>query len=247
VEMPTDPASIPSDIHYQPRPDRIVTSQRNSPRDSDVELGLILTNASEIPDPSYNQASGRDAGFTLATNTPVYIKGHYNADGDEDTGSNIEADDPSDPNPPAAIVADAIMPLSSGFGFLSTERTEAAVSGFTEFNAAIIQGLRPTNKDGDGEMSGGNHNFPRFLESWKNDGSKVEFRYRGSMVALFESEIATQGTDTSYYDPPKRNWGFYELFQDGVYPPGTPNVRSFKKLNFRFITKAEYEEALDDI
>ena len=60
-------------------------------------------------------------------------------------------------------------------------------------------------------------------------------------------EIATQGTNTSYYSPPIRNWGFYELFKNGTYPPGTPNVRSFKKINFRFITQNEYQSLLDDL
>ncbi len=245
VQMPTATDSIPGHGDYQPRPDGIVKSARQSPRDPDVELGVILTNASRIPDPDYNKASGRDPGFTLATNTPLYVKGHFNADGKSGTGSNTEADgaDVWNPNPPAALVADAIMPLSTGFGFRATRERSADASGFTEFNAAMIQGLRPTNKNGDGSSSGGNHNFPRFLEYWGG----VEFRYRGSMVALFESEIATQGTDTAYYHPPIRNWGFYELFQNGVYPPGTPNVRSFKKMNFRFITKAEYDEALEDL
>lgn len=245
VEFPTDPDSNPNHADYDPRPDRVVKALRESPRDNDAEMGLILTNAAAVPDPSYNDASGRDRGFTLATNAPMYVKGHYNADGDDDTGSNTAADDSSiwNPNPPAALVADAVMPLSPGFGFLGTDRRSEDASGFTEFNAAIIQGLRPTDKEGDGNISGGNHNFPRFLEDWGG----IEFRYRGSMVALFESEIATQGTNTAYYSPPKRNWGFYELFGSGVYPPGTPNVRSFRKVNFRFLTKAEYEEQLEEM
>ena len=242
VEFPTDPKSVPDHDDYEERPDRVVSSIRESPRDDDVEMGLILTNAARIPDPAYNKASGRDEGFTLATNNTIYVKGHYNADGNPDTGSNTAADDASswNPNPPAALVGDAVMPLSTHFGFLGTDRRSADASGFTEFNAAIIQGLRPTDKEGDGNISGGNHNFPRFLEDWGG----VEFRYRGSMVALFESEIATQGTNTAYYSPPIRNWGFYELFGSGVFPPGTPNVRSFRKTNFRFLTKTEYEQQL---
>jgi len=245
VEFPTDTDSIPGNADYQQRPDKVVKSARVSPRDSNTELGLILTNASRIPDPAYNKVAGRDPGFTLATNSAIYVKGHYNADGDPDTGSNTESDESSvwNPNPPAALVGDAIMPLSPHFGSLGTKDRSADSTGFTEFNAAIIQGLRPTDKGGDGRISGGNHNFPRFLEDWGG----IEFRYRGSMVSLFESEIATQGTNTAYYSPPIRNWGFYELFGSGVYPPGTPNVRSFRKMNFRFVTKAEYEELLDEM
>lgn len=245
VEFPTDTRSIPDHPDYEERPDNIVEAARESPRDDDVELGLLLTNARDVPDPSYNIASGRDEGFTLATNSPLYVKGHFNADGDPDTGSNTAADGSGvwDPNPPVALAADAIMPLSPDFGFLATDDRSEDSTGFTEFNAAMVQGLRPTDKEGDGNISGGNHNFPRFLEDWGG----VEFRYRGSMVALFESEIATQGTNTAYYSPPIRNWGFYELFGSGVYPPGTPNVRSFRKVNFRFLTKAEYEEALAEM
>jgi len=245
VEFPTDPRSIPGHDDYEERPDRVVSSVRESPRDDDVEMGLILTNAARIPDPAYNKVAGREEGFTLATNNAIYVKGHYNADGDTGTGSNTVADDSSfwNPNPPAALIGDAVMPLSSHFGFLGTDERKAASTGFTEFNAAIIQGLRPTDKGGDGSISGGNHNFPRFLEHWGD----VEFRYRGSMVALFESEIAPQGTDTAYYSPPIRNWGFYELFESGVYPPGTPNVRSFRKTNFRFLTKVEYEDQLEEM
>ncbi|MFP4492398.1 MAG: hypothetical protein ACLFRP_00725 [Puniceicoccaceae bacterium] len=245
VEFPTDPRSIPGHDDYEERPDRIVPSVRESPRDEDVEMGLILTQTGRIPDPAYNKTSGRDEGFTLAANNAIYVKGHYNADGDPATGTNTAADGTADwdPNPPAALVGDAVMPLSPGFGFLGTDERSADASGFTEFNAAVIQGLRPTDKEGDGEISGGNHNFPRFLEDWGG----VEFRYRGSMVALFESEIAPQGTDTAYYSPPNRNWGFYQLFADGVYPPGTPNVRSFRKTNFRFLTKVEYEELLAEM
>lgn len=245
VEFPTEPTADPENAAYSARADRILPAQRESPRDSSIETGLILTNARQIPDPIYNQASNRDEGFTLATNGAMYVKGHYNADGDDDTGSNTAPDNSShwDPNPPAALVADAIMPLSSEFGFLGTRNRREDASGFTEFNAAMVQGLRPTDKEGDGNISGGNHNFPRFLEDWGG----VEFRYRGSMVALYESEVATQGTNTSYYSPPIRNWGFYELFGSGIYPPGTPNVRSFRKVNFRFLTKAEYDDLIEEM
>lgn len=235
VEFPTDPTP--------PGPDGIVKSLQKSPRTNDAELGLLLTNASDVPNPSYNQAAGRDEGFTLATNNALYIKGDLNADGDPATGSNTGSDDPANPDPPVAVVADAVMPLSNSFLFENTREglnSGQRNSSFTEFNAAIIQGLRPTDKEGSGDISGGNHNFPRFLEKWTN----VEFRYRGSMVALFESEVAPQGTDTAFYSPPIRNWGFYDQFGAGNFPPGTPNVRSYRKFNFRFMTKAEWESEI---
>ena len=64
------------------RKDAIVPARIKSPSYSDNELGLLLTNAEEIPNPSYNQnTNGRDDGFTLATNAVMYVKGHFNADG----------------------------------------------------------------------------------------------------------------------------------------------------------------------
>ncbi len=246
VEFPTDPRTQPGSPEYEPRPDNIVVSNRQSPTSGTnrpVEMGLILTNASQIPNPNYNQVVGRDEGFTLATNNTLYVRGHFNADGDPATGSNTAGDHPGQFDPPAALIADAIMPLSSGYDFTRSKENRPGASGFTEFNAGIVQGLRPTDKGGDGSISGGNHNFKRFLEHWGG----IEFRYRGSMVALYESEIATQGTDTAFYSPPVRNWGFYEGFQAGRFPPGTPNLRSFRLMNTRFLSAAEYSEALADL
>jgi len=240
VELPTDPVATPGHDDYVARPDNIAHSVIQSPGNPNAEMGLLVSNAATIPNPAYNQAAGRNPGFTIATNNTMYVKGHYNADGLASTGSSTAPDSSSNPEPPAALVADAIMPLSEGYGFLASKQVRPRASGFTEFNAAMIQGLRPTGKGGDNSISGGNHNFPRFLENWQN----IEFRYRGSMVALYESEIATQGTDTAYYHPPNRNWGFYDLFAQGIYPPGTPFMRSFRKINFRSLTASEYDEAI---
>ena len=82
------------------------------------------------------------------------------------------------------------------------------------------------------------HNFPRFLESW----SGVEFRYRGSLVALFQSEVNWKHMidGQNWYSPPRRNWGFSSIFADGEFPPGTPMVRDFRRKHFRFITATEY-------
>lgn len=212
------------------------------------DVGLLITSATTIPDPNSSTAwphSGnplndvRDSGLTLVTNNAMYIKGHFNADGSSATGSNTMPDGTGawNPNPPAALGADAIMPLSNNWEFGDSKQSlNNRVATFTEFNAAMIQGLRPTGKNGSNDISGGNHNFPRFLEKWNS----IEFRYRGSMVALFESEIATEGTDTAFYGPPIRNWGFYNEFRLGNFPPGTPNMRTFRKIDFQFLTADQY-------
>ncbi|OIO60912.1 MAG: hypothetical protein COZ46_03240 [Verrucomicrobia bacterium CG_4_10_14_3_um_filter_43_23] len=228
---------FPRNTSITNRPDNVTVSQDN--------FGLLVINGSNIPNPSYNYGPGRSPGFTIATNNTLYIKGHFNADGDEATGSATEPDHANSPNPPVALAADAITILSNNWDFTKSKSSASnrTASSFNEVCAGIIAGLVPTAKGGAAISSGGNHNFPRFLENW----SGKKFRYRGSMVCLYESEIANQGYSTSYYSPPQRDWGYYTRFKEGHYPPGTPMVRSFKKVDFKFITKAEYEAALGNL
>ncbi|MDX2110807.1 MAG: hypothetical protein SFY80_11255 [Verrucomicrobiota bacterium] len=198
------------------------------------------TNLGRVPNPSFNiNKENRDEGFTLVTNAPLYVKGHFNADGNMSTPSATDfnnSDVIATPRPPVALAADAITILSNSWT-MAGSKNKNTVASDTEFAAAIIAGLQPTNKAGTGNnKSGGSHNFPRFLEDW---GGK-KFRYRGSLVALFESEIQNQSWSTGYYSPPTRQWGFYKEFANGNFPPGTPNVRDYKKMDFRYLTKTEY-------
>jgi hypothetical protein len=240
VEFPTVTTS---------RPDNIVVAQDNirrvkvSNRNEDAGLGLMLTNAKKLPNPSYNATKA--PGFTIATNGTAYIHGNYNADGNMSTGSSIDADgEGSDYKTLAAIAADSITFLSEAFNFRKAKDSAGsrdAVS--TEVNAALMAGIVPTNKpgvdyDGDGSVdevrSGGSHNYPRFLEDW---GGRT-FRYRGSLVAFFESEVAVEPQEQDgvrYYNAPNREYGFYEEFGTGSQPPGTPMARTFFKLDFRFL------------
>ena len=202
------------------------------------------TTASHIPDPAYNiNQANRDRGFTLATNGPLYVRGHFNADGNMGTpsaGSFTESDLATDPDPPVALAADAVSVLSPNWSIANSRNTNPDAQP-CEFSAAIVCGLMPTNKGGASVSSGGSHNFPRFLEKW----SGKTFRYRGSLVALFESEIQNQKWGGAYYSPPARQWGFFGEFARGNYPPGTPNVRSYRKIDFRYLSAAEFEDSLD--
>lgn len=226
VEFPTDTARTVG-------PDNIIASVDG--------MGLYMVNNTQVPDPAYNNAASRDRGFTLATNNTIYTKGDFNADGNMGTGSNQDPDDSANPEPPAALAGDAITLLSDNWDFEDSKGNKNNRNAQdTEFNAAIVCGLMPTNKGGAAVSSGGSHNFPRFLEKWSGD----TLRYRGSLVALFESEIADNPWSTSYYSPPRRDWGFYSEFGNGNYPPGTPNVRSYRKIDFRYLTTGEYNTKL---
>jgi hypothetical protein len=84
--------------------------------------------------------------------------------------------------------------------------------------------------------SGGAHNLPRFLENWSGDTVAI----RGALVTMFNARIATQPWSTSYYSAPARQWGFNVLFQNGVYPPFTPKVMSYRRVDFSDLTAAQY-------
>lgn len=238
---------FPRSNSYTPRADKLHVAREN--------LGLLLTQGGgtdlskgRVPDPSYNKnVELRDEGFTLVTNGPLYVKGHFNADGNMNTPSSSDfnnSDSPSNPRPPVALVADAITILSNSWN-ISNVNTKNPGASDTEFAAALVTGISPTNKNGVTVASGGSHNFPRFLENW---GGK-KFRYKGALVALFESEIQSEPLENAsggagHYSPPQRQWGFYTPFAEGDFPPIMPNVRDYKKLDFRFLTKTEYEQKL---
>lgn len=199
-------------------------------------ISVRLKNGSEVPSPP----GAPDKGFTVATNAPLYVLGDYNADGNPATGSATAADGSNEK--PAALIADAITILSNdwetnNYDTQSKAGKDNRMASFTEVSAAFLTGQSAT-LPGDGKYSGGVHNFPRFLENWGD----TEFRYRGSLVALFQSEVNWKHmTDNqSWYSPPKRNWGFSSLFQNGDFPPGTPMVRDFRRKHFRFISKTDY-------
>lgn len=194
-----------------------------------VAVRLINGNT---PVPSY----GVNEGLTIATNAPVYVKGHFN-----DTGSSPSASTSKAGETPAAIAADAVTFLSAGFND-ATSRSEEKPSASADIvvAAALLTGLTPTNKDNSARMSGGAHNLIRFLENW---GGKSVY-VRGSLVSLFESRVAREPWRIDYYGAPTRNWGFNDLFLNGRYPPGTPRVISYRRTDYSDMTKAEYDAAL---
>lgn len=234
VEMPYDSST-------SSRSDKVMPADQN--------VALRIVNAGEVPNPEFSKKSGFDEGFTLATNGQLYVKGHFNSDGDPATGSSTATDDGgiySSDEASAALYADSITILSNAFDDTKTKKSPSSrIAEYTEVAAALVTGLLPSISGGT-QQSGGAHNLPRFLEKW----SGVEFRYRGSLVALYESEAGTApmtNGHSAWYSPPKRNWGYNELFGAGIYPPGTPNTRDFRRTDFRYLTEAEYDQALSEL
>jgi hypothetical protein len=187
--------------------------------------------------PSY----GTTEGLTIATNAPLYIKGHYNDDGSGTLSASVSRSGEK----PATIAADAITLLSRNFDDETSRRTVRQVvpsSRDTVVAAALLTGISPTNKDGSARDSGGAHNLLRFLETWSQNSNAVYIR--GSQVALFESRIADEPWKIDYYSAPTRNYGFCDLYQNGRYPPGTPRVISYRRTDYSDMNKAEYDAAL---
>lgn len=232
------------------RPDGVIPAKKG--------VAVKLVNGMEIPNPMsawpaqgtpFEEWRKREIyGMTLATNAPMYIKGHFNADGMSSTGSSTTPDSSNiNDEPPAALIADAITILSPDWDNANSKQSinSRTAANFVEISAAILTGLVPSKKLGGSTYSGGVENFPRFLENWSNR----TVRYRGSMVCLFESEVSNTpwaGTG-SVYNAPRRDWGFNSIFGQGYYPPGTPNSRTYRRVNYRNLSAAEYAKVVEEL
>jgi hypothetical protein len=160
--------------------------------------GIRLVNGTELP----------KQGLTVVSDTPVYIRGDYN------TVNKVSA----------AVMADAVTVLSNAWdkgGYDKKgkdDRTNRPASA-TTVNAAFATG--PSHESEPGKENGQLNNLIRFLEDWKG----VDFTYRGSLVALWHSQVATEWfrikDPDPYFKPPNRLWSYETLF-DTNPPPGTP-------------------------
>ncbi len=223
------------------------------------ELALVVMNGGRLPNPNNS-----NVGFTLATNGSLYLVGHYNADGLNHTNSSTSSTVPDEYEIPAALIADTVTILSSRWGTnrqysledninnRSSTDALARPARNTEVAAAIMSGTPNTipigaafgGPDPSKPLSLGVVNLPRFLEYW---GSGRTLTIRGSLVSLYHSEIRPNAAATnfnSWYVPPTRNWGFSQLFAEGAFPPGTPVVRSYRRLLFAEIDRETYDAAI---
>lgn len=171
-----------------------------------TEPGVKIVEGSSLP----------SLGLTVATPTPLYVQGNYNA-----TGSDVGKNETKNAKP-ASLIGDSINILSTAWSDANSSLgIGSRKASDTTVNAALLGGIVPS---GGGYYSGGVENFPRFLEDW---GSRT-LTYNGSMVVMFNSKTATApwgGSDV--YSPPARNWAFDINFLDATkLPPGTPEVRA---------------------
>ncbi len=238
-----------------------VKSSDSSTTQTGVALanGLVSSGSSLLP--TVNDATG----LTVATNAPMYVLGVFNADGNNESSSTSATtpDDgktdavgtPTSAQIPIALAADAITILSPGYfatagtngSAASTTNTSSTnaykswstlrpgATDSTEIAAAFITGLVSTSSTAN---SGGAHNLPRFLEDW---GGTVAIR--GSLVSMYKSKIATAPFSGTYYGAPTRNWGFDRTFQNGHFPPLTPKVMCYRRVEYSDMSASQYTTA----
>jgi hypothetical protein len=131
-------------------------------------------------------------------------------------------------------------------GSAVTEKLDAST---TEISTALLVGIVPTNHNptgltdgpassgGNGQVSGGLHNFPRLLEVWGTAGLYI----RGSMVAMFESRVAMEPWSQRAYSAPSRTWGLHAGLSSANHDlPLEPVLLGARRLGFKEISAAEY-------
>jgi hypothetical protein len=187
------------------------------------EPGVYLKNGAQLP----------PTGLTVATPDPVYIQGDYNTTTDGTSAHSSLSVNSTTYTYPSAVMGDAVTILSDAW---QNSKSHLGMQGAsdTTVNTALLVGIVPTGDyNGSPQYSGGVENFPRFLENW----SGKNFWYNGSMVAMFDSQIAKVPWNYygSYYNPPNRHWAFDVNFENpSKLPPATPMISILQRMTWAF-------------
>jgi hypothetical protein len=216
-----------------------VNVRGNTTNTSSPIRAVRVKNAAATPNVSVPDERGvvGPAGFTLATNSGMYVQGNYNTT--PISGTTINA---------SALAADAITVLSPGWNdanALNTSPTNKslpsriATSGnplapltSMTINAGILTGNAPTISGPLGSFSGGINNLVRYMEDW--DGKSVTFN--GSLARLFDSKHFSGGyknsslapgdaSDPDVFYQPERIFTYNTNFRESD-PPGASPSRS---------------------
>lgn len=179
-----------------------------------TQPGIVLSNGAVLP----------PEGLAVATPDPAYIVGNWNIKNSTNAGAPSDAGlNDTTYTLPSAVYADAITVLSSAWNPANSTlnlTNRDAVSDTV--NSAFLTGNVPTSGN---DYSGGVENLARLLENWTGQ----TLTYNGSMVCMFNSQIANQPYQQpgSVFNPPTRNWAFDNNFTNPAKdPPLTPKVSS---------------------
>ncbi|HTS38263.1 MAG TPA: PilX N-terminal domain-containing pilus assembly protein [Candidatus Solibacter sp.] len=186
-------------------------------------------------------------GFTVASENPVYVLGHYNTSAADPFWGTANNTPPTQtPHSAAAIIADAVTLLSVNWSDLSsmnnptspTNRSKVPAASTTYYRMAVAAGKsipwpNPAWGGSDDGADGGVHNFLRFLEDWNSNN--VTSHYVGSLASMYYSEYNT-GTfkyPNTVYTAPARDYHFDLLFlTPSNLPPGTPEFQDIDSLSY---------------
>jgi hypothetical protein len=122
-----------------------------------------------------------------------------------------------------------------------SSRTAKFAPAETEISTCLLTGIVPTKLAGSGvtgQTSGGVHNFPRLQENWAGN---VALYIRGSLVAMFESQVATEPWSIRYYQGAIRNWGLHQSLRDANHDvPLEPIVLGARRMSYKELNQAQY-------
>jgi hypothetical protein len=97
---------------------------------------------------------------------------------------------------------------------------------------SALAGAPDAGNTAESRLSGGMHNFPRFLENW---GGR-RFNFVGSLIPLWRSTqaLGQYNADSTIYSPPIRDWAFdISFLAPDRLPPGTPMFQYIEHTGFR--------------
>lgn len=136
-------------------------------------------------------------GLTFATDNPCYVEGHYNTVSKK----------------PASVLCDAFNVLSTNWDDANaTKPLNSRIAFATTVNTCVVAGNAITSN---GHYNGGAENLIRLHEKWVGH----ELTYHGSLVCLWESEIATGDFTSECYYEAHRDWGFDAALLDPAFWP----------------------------
>jgi Tfp pilus assembly protein PilX len=199
------------------------TTTNPSPQAGAAYTGFRLKNGATTLN---SNNSNQGVGLTVASPLPGYVEATTNGNG----GFNTTVDASTGNHPSAAVLADSMTLLSSGWSDAANQsfRTggppaATGTNAQNTFNFAMVAGNQQSYS---GQYGGGLENFPRFLENWPGSGNVPAVTYNGSFVCEQHSQIANQPWGkNNVYGVPWRLWGFDSNLLSHR-PPYTPNAVS---------------------
>lgn len=229
---------------------------------SDTGMGLQLINGNKLPN------FGAEEGFTVATNTSMYVIDHYNADGDLRTGTGLDSATPTYAQAdsgydevPAALMADSVTLLSGDWPNHRKYSNEGGNWGSNKRQPSEPLEVSACIASADYSVY---EFFVRSLEDWQpllnhsdvgGMGHKNPIVIKGSLVSFWDSEIplmkSVYGRDP--YRPVDKYWNsfashafttprFHQFLVDGRFPPGTPSARFYDLREYEVMQVANADD-----